>query len=129
VLRLGWRLAGQVRQRCRDLTSEELAARPVHMRRPRECVTEPLTYDLTATVDGRIIARNRVRPAGLRGDRPLSVEEEFDIRPGPHAVTVTFSPADGGTGGRVLTFDETVRFERGRVVLITQDGERLGRRP
>ena len=129
VLRLGWRLAGQVRERCRDLTSAELASRPVHMRRPRECVTEPLTYDLTAAVDGRIIARNRVRPAGLRGDRPLSVEEEFDIRPGPHAVTVTFSPADGGTGGRVLTFDETVRFERGRVVLITQDGDRLGRRP
>jgi ferredoxin len=129
VLRLGWRLAGQARERCRDLTSAELAARPVHMRRSRECVTELLTYDLTAAVDGRMIARKRVRPAGLRGDRPLSVEEEFDIRPGTHAVSVTFSPAVGATGGKVLAFDEMVRFERGRVVLITHDGDRLGRRP
>lgn len=125
VLRLGWRLAGQVRERCRDLTAEELAARPVHMRRPRECVTEVLTYDLTATVDGQTIARKRVRSPGLRGDRPLSVEEEFDIRPGEHVVTVTFSPESAESGGKVLAFDGPVRFERGRVVLITHDGDRL----
>jgi ferredoxin len=130
VLRLGWRLAGQVLERCRDLTVDELAARPVHMRRPRECVTEVLTYDLTAVVDGEIIARKRVRPPGLRGDRPLSVEEEFDIRPGEHTVTVTFSPASPESGGKVLVFDGPLRFERGRVVLISHDGNRLlARRP
>jgi len=125
VLRLGWRLAGQVRERCRDLTAEELAARPVHMRRSRECVSEVLAYDLTAAVDGQIIARKRVRSPGLRGDRPLSIEEDFDIRPGEHAVTVTFSPETPASGGKVLAFDGTVRFERGRVVLITHDGDRL----
>jgi ferredoxin len=125
VLRLGWRLAGQVRERCRDLTPEELAARPVHMRRARQCVSEVLAYDLTAAVDGRIIAGKRVRPAGLRADRPLSVEEEFEIRPGEHAVTVTFRPADAAADGKALAFDGTVRFERGRVVLITHDGDRL----
>jgi ferredoxin len=125
VLRLGWRLAGQVRERCRDLTAEELAARPVHMRRSRECVSEVLTYDLTAAVDGQIIARRRVRAPGLRGDRPLSVEEEFDVRPGDHAVTVTFGPERPETGGKVLAFDGPVRFERGRVVLITHEGDRL----
>jgi hypothetical protein len=39
------------------------------------------------------------------------------------AVTVTFSPAE--PGGKTLAFGETVQFERGRVVLITHDGERL----
>jgi ferredoxin len=125
VLRLGWRLAGQVRERCRDLTAEEQAARPVHMRRPRECVSEVLAYDLTAAVDGQIIARKRVRSPGLRGDRPLGVEEEFDIRPGEHTVSVTFSPEIPASGGKVLAFDGTVRFERGRVVLMTHDGDRL----
>jgi ferredoxin len=125
VLRLGWRLAGQVRERCRDLTADEQAARPVHMRRSRECVTEVLTYDLTAAVDGQVIARKRVRPPGLRGDRPLSVEEEFDIRPGEHTVTVTFSPERSESGGKVLAFDGPLRFERGRVVLISHDGDRL----
>jgi ferredoxin len=125
VLRLGWRMVGQARERCRDLTPDELAARPVHMRRTRECVREALPYDLTATVDGNIVARHRVRAAGLRGDRPLSVEEELKIRPGRRAVTVTFSPEADDGSGKTLTFDGTVQFERGRVVLITHDGNRL----
>ena len=65
---------------------EELAARPVHMRRTRECVSEALVYDLTAAVDGLIVARKRLHAPGLRGDRPLSVEEELEIRPGRRAV-------------------------------------------
>jgi ferredoxin len=125
VLRLGWRMVGQARERCRDLTPDEIAARPVHMRRTRECVREALAYNLTATVDGVVVARKRVHAPGLRGDRPLSVEEELRIRPGRRDVTVTFGPEEGDTGGKTLTFDGAVQFERGRVVLITHDGNRL----
>ena len=125
VLRLGWRLVGQVREQCRDLTAEELAARPVHMRRPRECVSEVLTYDLTATVDGRVVSHKRVKSPGLRADRPLSVEEDLRIAPGEHTVTVTFAPAEPGDGGKPLAFEETIRFSAGRVVLLTQDNGRL----
>ena len=125
VLRLGWRMVGQARERCRDLTPDELAARPVHMRRSRECVREALAYNLTAAVDGVVVARKRVHASGLRGDRPLSVEEELRIRPGRRDVTVAFGPEDGDTGGKVLTFEGEVQFERGRVVLITHDGNRL----
>jgi len=125
VLRLGWRLAGQVRERCRDLTAEEQAARPVHMRRARECVSEVLAYDLIASVDGREVARHRVKSAGLRGDRPLSVEEDLKVAPGEHAVAVTFTPAESGDAGRPLTFDGRVRFSPARIVLITYENGRL----
>jgi ferredoxin len=125
VLRLGWRLAGQVRERCRDLTAEELAARPVHMRRPRECVSEVLTYDLTAAVDGRVVSHRRVKSPGLRADRPLSVEEDLKIVPGEHTVTVTFAPAESGSGGMTLTFEDHIRFAPARVVLVTHDNGRL----
>jgi len=125
VLRLGWRLAGQVRERCRDLTPEELAARPVHMRQAHECTRAALTYALTTSIDGDVIARKRVRPPGLRGDRPLSVEEELIVRPGEHAVKVTFSPVTAEPGAAVLAFEGALRFERGRVVLIAQDDGRL----
>jgi ferredoxin len=125
VLRLGWRLAGQVRERCRDLTAEELAARPVHMRRPRECVSEVLTYDLTAAVDGRVVSHKRVKSPGLRADRPLSVEEDLQIVPGEHTVEVTFAPAEAGSGGKTLAFEGRLRFAPGRVVLITHDNGRL----
>jgi hypothetical protein len=125
VLRLGWRLAGQARERCRDLTAAELAARPVHMRQPRECVSEPLAYELRATVDGAVVAQTRVRPGGLRGDRPLMVEEDVVVRTGARPVTVTFTPEGDAPGASVLEFAGTVAFERGRVVLITHDGARL----
>jgi len=125
VLRLGWRLAGQVRERCRDLTAEELAARPVHMRRARECVSEVLTYDLTAAVDGRLLTRKRVKSPGLRADRPLSVEEELEIAPGEHTVTIAFTPEDPGSGGKPLTFEGRVLFAPARVVLVTYENGRL----
>ena len=125
LLRLGWRLAGQVKERCRDLTPGELAKRPVHMRTPRECVSEVLTYDLKAVVDGKVVTTKRVKSPGLRADRPLSVEEDLEILPGEHRVTVTFTPADAGSGGRALSFERTLRFERRRVVLITYENDAL----
>ena len=125
LLRLGWRLAGQVKERCRDLTPEELARRPVHMRMPRECVGQVLTYDLRAVVDGRVVAEKTVSSPGLRADRPLSVEEDVRVAPGDHEVSVTFTPHDKGTAGKVLSLERRIRFERGRVVLITSENDDL----
>ncbi len=119
VLRLGWRLAGQVKEACRDLTADELARRPAHMRTPRECVSAALSYDLRATVDGRVVAVKTVRPPGLRADRPLTVEEEVRITPGPHELAVSFTPLDPAGGGKRLQLARSIRFERGRVVLVT----------
>ena len=126
ILRLGWRLVGQVKERCRDLSPEELARRPVHMRVPRECANEVLTYDLRAVVDARVVAQKTVRSPGLRADRPLSVEEDLRIAPGEHEVSVTFAPHDGGSGGKVLSLERRIRFEAGRVVLITSENDQLG---
>ncbi|HTO10169.1 MAG TPA: 4Fe-4S binding protein [Candidatus Binatia bacterium] len=124
-LRLGWRLAGQTRERCRDLTAAEQAARPVHMRRPRECTGEALAYELTAVVDGRVVSRKLVASPGLRGDRPLSVEEEIDVTPGEHAVSVTFAPQEAGSGGATLALERRLRFVPARIVLVTYDGRAL----
>jgi ferredoxin len=125
LLRLGWRLVGQVKEQCRDLTPEELARRPVHMRKPRECVSEVLSYDLRAVVDGKIVTEKIVRSPGLRADRPLSVEEDLKIAPGAHDVSVTFMPHDTGTAGKALSFDRRMHFSRRRVVLITYEGDAL----
>ena len=125
VLRLGWRLPGQVKETCRTLTDRELAQRPAHMRVPRECVTEALAYDMRAMVDGRVIADGKVRASGLRGDRPLTVEEEHRLEPGTHDVVVSFTPEDARASGRVLRLARRIAFEPGRVVLITIDGEEL----
>lgn len=125
LLRLGWSLAGQVKERCRDLTPAELASRPVHMRRPRECVSEVLAYDLKAVVDGQIVAEKTVKSPGLRADRPLSIEEDLRIAPGDHDVSVTFTPHEPGTPGKVLSLERRIHFDRRRVVLITYENHDL----
>jgi hypothetical protein len=125
LLRLGWRLAGQVRETCRDLAAEELARRPVHMRTPRECVSEVLAYELTAVVDGHVVAQKTVRSPGFRADRPLSVEENVRVTPGEHVLKVTFRPEDPASGGKVLVVEGRARFDRKRVVLVTYDNEAL----
>jgi ferredoxin/coenzyme F420-reducing hydrogenase delta subunit len=127
-LRLGWQLAGQVDQTCHDLGPDELARRPVHMRAPRECVSEALAYDLRALVDGAVVVARKVRPRGLRGDRPLTVEEDLPVAPGIHRVTVTFAPERPGRGGKPFAFERSIRFERGRVVLITTVDDTLDSR-
>lgn len=125
VLRLGWRLAGEVTQRCRDLSPEEQARRPVHMRQPQECVSEVPTYHLRAVVDGAVVADRRVTSPGLRADRPLTVEENIRISPGAHDVTVTFLPAIDASDGKRLSFTRRLHFARQRVVLVTYDGDAL----
>jgi ferredoxin len=125
LLRLGWRLAGQVDERCRDLTAEELARKPAHMRAPRECVTQVLTYRLKALVDGRVVADKRVKPPGLRGDRPLSVEEDLPIVAGEHTVQVSFTPEGREGVGRQFSLERTIRFHAKRVVLVTSENDRL----
>jgi len=88
-------------------------------------VSEALTYELQAAIDGRVVVRRRVRAPGLRADRPLDVEEDVVVSPGEHGVTVTFKPEDGGGGGAVLSFDGKLRFAAGRIVLLTAEDERL----
>jgi hypothetical protein len=128
LLRLGWRLAGQVEERCRDLTPEELASRPVHMRLPRECVGSALPYRLLATVDGRVVAEKTVKAPGLRADRPLTVEEEVEVQPGDHEVRVVFRPETSVGEGRTLSFQGRVQFDRQRVVLVTLEDDQLMRK-
>ena len=125
ILRLGWRLAGQVRETCRDRSAEELAKLPVHMRTPQECTTEGLTYALRATVDGRVVVAQTVRAPGLRADRPLSVEEDVPLAPGDHVVQVMFAPEDGASVGRRLTLERRLRFDAKRVRLVTYDNDAL----
>ena len=47
------------------------------------------------------------------------------VAPGEHTVTVTFVPAEQGSGGKTLAFEERILFAPGRVVLITHDNGRL----
>jgi hypothetical protein len=93
------------------------------MRTPRECTAEPLIYRLRVEVDGRLVTERTVKASGLRGDRPLSVEEDLAVAPGERAVDVSFVPL--GSEGRARRFQGRVEFTAGRIRLVTSHDDGL----
>jgi hypothetical protein len=98
-------------ERCRELSDEELARLPAHMRLRTQCEGYSARYRLAITVDGHQLAADTLRGGGLRHDRPLHVFQEHDVAPGRQRVTVeiirveesTAAVADTTTTGGAVT--------------------------
>jgi hypothetical protein len=90
LLRLSWRMAGVTAQACRTLSPEELEKLPVHMRNPKACIGHIASYVLRVRVDGVLETQDTVRPAGARGDRPITLLRDLRIAPGAHRVDIAF---------------------------------------
>lgn len=92
ILRIAVRTTAGTTQDCRRLSPAELEALPMHMRRPEVCETRALPYRLHVRIDGRTMLEGTYTAAGIRGDRPLTVDEEFAVPAGEHEVAVSFLP-------------------------------------
>lgn len=97
-LRLSWRFRAAVEE-CRELTEEELAELPVHMRREVVCQRRVPPFRLRVEVDGRAVLDEVVRAAGAQHDRPLYVFREISVEPGRRDVRIRFERV-GEEGGR-----------------------------
>jgi hypothetical protein len=132
VLRLAWRARGVRIEECRQLTEEEMANLPQHMRRSEVCEGRLIPYRLTVDVDGTTMVDAEIRPAGAREDRPLYVFQDLRLAPGPHDVSVVFiregeidpeTEAGAATPAR-LEFHGLIEFAVREIALITYDTER-----
>lgn len=128
ILRLSWRNEGVTVQACRELSDEELASLPVHMRNPTACIGQIASYRLSVTVDGNVLLDDTLRPAGARGDRPVYVLHEFPVEPGARGVTVRYTAllpedADPPVGIVSLSWSGTIHPGVGEVALITLDDD------
>jgi hypothetical protein len=94
LVRLSWSARPERVERCRRLTDDELAKRPVHMRLRLECEGSFARYHLLVSANGRVLASDTVRGGGLRHDRPMHVFREFAVPPGPLRLTVTLARID-----------------------------------
>ena len=121
LLRLSWRLRGEKLQTCRARTAEELASVPAHMRTPQVCVGHLVSYRLSVQVDGAAPDTVTFAPAGAKGDRPLLVLHDVPLAPGPHMITVDFTPLQHieGSKHKPLHFETRLTARRGRIELIT----------
>lgn len=122
-VRLSWRFRATMEE-CRELSEEELAELPVHMRRPVVCERRVPPHRLRVEVDGRLLLDEVVRSAGAQQDRPLYVFREIPVEPGRRRVRVRFERVDGGEReeeGEELTLETTLDLEPREVGLIGYD--------
>lgn len=86
-------------ERCRELSDDELAKLPAHMRLRTQCEGYSARYLLTIVVDERSLTSDTLRGGGLRHDRPLHVFREYDVTPGPQRIRVEVTRVDEKTAG------------------------------
>ncbi len=76
--------AGQPKEECHVRTAEELANLPPNMRVPVQCGRErsPVMFDLE--LDGKVVYRAELPPAGLSRDGVSTVYQRFQVPVGRH---------------------------------------------
>jgi hypothetical protein len=110
---------GVANENCRELSEEELAATPVHMRKPRECKRTRTHVRLRVEVDGERTLDARIAPSGLWEDGNSVALERVPLEPGDHHIRVaigeTVDPDEWSfEAEKTLTFTDEAR----RVVLF-----------
>jgi hypothetical protein len=122
LLRLSWRTRGEALQQCRNRTTAELEALPVHMRTPQICTGRVANYQLSVRIDDGPPRTRELRAAGARTDRPIYVLWQDTLTPGRHEIDVEFYSVLH-PDRRGLRFHDDIEVERGDIALITHDDE------
>jgi hypothetical protein len=117
---------GEVAENCRELSPEELAKLPVHMRRERVCDRSRASVRLRVDVDGARIVDADFEPKGIWNDGNSIAIERVPVEVGAHHVRVVIGDtADvdewtytaekklmfDATARRVVTFDRVSGFD------------------
>jgi hypothetical protein len=125
VLRLSWRYQSRDAVDCRRPSAAELEALPTHMRNPDACISTPVPYALTLTIDGSVVLDETLHAAGARQDRPVFVLHEVALPPGEHQISVAFSsrPEDDTVAPMTLAWSERLTVQPREIVLIGYDRE------
>jgi coenzyme F420-reducing hydrogenase delta subunit/Pyruvate/2-oxoacid:ferredoxin oxidoreductase delta subunit len=112
---------GAMSENCRELSAEEIAAVPVHMRQKRECERMRAPVRLHVEVDGKQALQRSFDPTGLWGDGSSVAVERIPLPVGKHSVAISIGDsldADEWTfkDARTLEFDgeskQVVIFDR-----------------
>jgi len=105
---------GLANENCRDLTEEELASTPVHMRRERVCERTRPPVRLRVAIDNATTLETSVPPSGIWKDGNSVSVERIAVEPGEHLVSVaigeTVDAEEWNFGDeRTITFTDEAR--------------------
>ena len=88
VVKLSFSHAGALREPCRTLSPEELAALAPNMRTGVDCPRERVPVTVELEIDGERVYHAALSASGLANDGPSSVYERFVVSAGAHEIRV-----------------------------------------
>lgn len=100
---------GQKSEKCRDLTEEEKAKTPPHMRPPKICERKRDDVRMRVEIDDQVVSNKAYPPAGLWNDGNSLAIERLEVAPGRHRVRVSI--ADGADPDEYAFQSDPVELE------------------
>lgn len=94
LLRLSWSGRPERIERCRELSDDELAGIPAHMRQRVQCEGHPARYVVRVRRNARPLSIDTVTGGGLRGDRAIHMLREYRLGVGVQAIAVEIARLD-----------------------------------
>jgi len=85
---VSFRHAGQAGEHCRDLSAEEIARQPKHMRQQRICERGRAPVRLRVVLDGQKVLERSYLGSGLRSDGGVVAVERIPASVGEHEVEI-----------------------------------------
>ena len=116
LVRLSFIHSAERRHPCRQRSPQELAKLPPNMRATEECPRERSPVLVELEVDGRVILRREVPPAGLRNDGNAALYERVPLPAGRHRIVARLR--DRPQGDFNHRHEQTVELAPGAVLLI-----------
>ena len=122
ILTIVFRHAGELREPCRELTSEELSALAKNMQVSTDCQRARSPITIQASLNNEELMNRTLHPPGLFDDGGVDVYHSLRVTSGRHELEVHMSDSVQNPGFR-HKFREAVDFSPGQVVLLRFEPE------
>jgi len=116
LVRLSFIHAAERREPCRTRSAEELAKLPPNMRAAQDCPRERAPVLVELEVDGEVVLRREVQPAGLSRDGNATVYHRLPLPAGKHHVVARLRDRPGA--GFNFEKEQTLELAPGQALLI-----------
>jgi hypothetical protein len=116
LVRFSFIHAAERKHPCRTRSAEELAKLAPNMRAAEQCPRERADVRVELEVDGRVVLRREIRPAGLHGDGAAALYERLPLPAGRHRIVARLRDRTEGDFNHQR--EETVELAPGHVLLI-----------
>jgi hypothetical protein len=116
LVRLSFIHAAERKEPCRTRSAEELAKLPPNMRAAQDCPRERAPVLVELEVDGEVVLRREVQPAGLKRDGNATAYHRLPLPAGKHRIVARLRDRPGA--GFNFQKEQTLELAPGQALLI-----------